>query len=218
MITVRKARPGDAVLIGAVHVAAWRSAYPGLLPDEYLAGLSPARMALSYERMIRGGEGAFVATLTGAEAAQPGAPRIVGFATAGRARGHLLPQPASPAAAPDEGEVTMGQTDRGRTDQGETEEGKLAEGEISLLYVLDDWRERGIGRRLMRAAGTYLAAAGCASAFLWVLRDNPSRWFYERLGGRASAEGTIRFAGRDLAQTAYVWNPIERLVAASPNS
>jgi len=213
VITVRKARPGDAVLIGAVHVAAWRSAYPGLLPDEYLSGLSPARMALSYERMIRGGEGVFVATLTGAEAAQPGAPRIVGFATAGRARGHLLPQPASPAAAPDEGEVTIG-----RTDRGQTEEGKLAEGEISLLYVLDDWRERGIGRRLMRAAAAHLAASGCTSAFLWVLRDNPSRWFYARLGGRPSAEGTICFAGRDLQQTAYVWNPIDKLVAASPAS
>ncbi len=40
MIGIRRGRPGDAVGIAAVHVAAWRSAYPGILPDPYLAGLS----------------------------------------------------------------------------------------------------------------------------------------------------------------------------------
>ena len=71
----------------------------------------------------------------------------------------------------------------------------LGEGEIETLYVLDDWRERGLGRRLMRAAAAHLAASGCKSAFVWVLRDNPSRWFYERLGGRPAAEATVRVAG-----------------------
>ena len=35
MISVRRARPADAIAIAAVHVAAWRSAYPGILPDTY---------------------------------------------------------------------------------------------------------------------------------------------------------------------------------------
>ena len=56
---------------------------------------------------------------------------------------------------------------------------------------------------------------GCRSAFLWVLRDNPSRWFYQRLGGRPAAEGTTRVAGRDVPQVAYVWDPIERLLEAT---
>ena len=29
---------------------------------------------------------------------------------------------------------------------------RLAEGEVETLYVLDDWRDRGVGRKLMRAA------------------------------------------------------------------
>ncbi len=37
MISLRKARVADAIAIGAVHVAAWRSSYPGILPDTYLA-------------------------------------------------------------------------------------------------------------------------------------------------------------------------------------
>jgi ribosomal protein S18 acetylase RimI-like enzyme len=186
MISIRKARVADAIAIGAVHVAAWRSAYPGILPDAYLAGLSVTRQAAYYDNAIRSGVGVYVAAASGLDL--PDAParpdgrlkaRVIGFVTAERARV-----------------------------QG------IAEGEIETLYVLDDWRERGIGRRLMRAAGAHLRADGCRSAFLWVLRDNPSRWFYERLGGKSSAQAATRVAGRTLIQTAFVWDPIERLLEA----
>ncbi len=89
---------------------------------------------------------------------------------------------------------------------------RLGDGEIHTLYVLDDWRERGIGRRLIRAAAGFLAKDGARSAYLWVLSENPSRWFYERLGGRTAARSTVRVAGRSLTQTAFVWDPIERLL------
>ena len=92
----------------------------------------------------------------------------------------------------------------------------LAEGEIETLYVLDDWRERGLGRRLLTAAGGWLHSRGCRSAFLWVLRDNPNRWFYERLGGRPAAMSQVGVAGQLVPQVAYVWDPIGRLLAATP--
>ncbi|MCQ4159343.1 GNAT family N-acetyltransferase [Roseomonas sp. GC11] len=92
---------------------------------------------------------------------------------------------------------------------------RLAEGEIDTLYVLDDWRERGLGRRLLRAAGTHLAAVGCGSAMLWVLSDNPSRWFYQHLGGRAAAWDTTSVAGQGFRRTAMVWDPIGLLLSAT---
>ena len=173
MTGVRPARPADATAIGEVHVAVWRSAYPGILPDAYLAGLSAARQAAYYERAIRGRGLVYVAE---------GASRIVGFATAGRGR------------------WTDG---LGRCP---------GEGEIETLYVLDDWRDNGLGRAMLRAAATGLAEAGCRSVFLWVLADNPSRWFYERLGGRMVARAMIGVGGRAVAQTAIAWDPIERLL------
>jgi ribosomal protein S18 acetylase RimI-like enzyme len=91
----------------------------------------------------------------------------------------------------------------------------LADGEIETLYVLDDWQGQGIGRRLMQAGAGLLEQRGCGSAFLWVLQDNPSRWFYERLGGRPKMGSTTGVAGKRLAQTAYVWNPIGMLTGAS---
>ena len=186
MIAIRKARPVDAVAIAAVHVAAWRNTYPGILPDAYLAKLSVTRQAAHYDQAIRGGTGVLVAIADGVDVPAGSAPRIVGFTTAGRAR-----------RAEIGGQV-------------------LGEGEIETLYVLDDWRDRGIGRRLLRAAAGFLAEAGCRSAFLWVLRDNPSRWFYQRLGGKAVAEASIRFAGQGVVQTAFVWDPIEQLLVESP--
>ena len=49
-----------------------------------------------------------------------------------------------------------------------------------------------------------------------MLRDNPSRWFYQQLGGKAAAETTIRVGGSTVVQTAFVWDPIEQLLQASP--
>lgn len=195
MITIRRARPSDVTAIGAVHVAAWRSAYPGILPDSYLANLSPARQAAHYDQAIRAGVGVHVATASGPDlephrAGQrgvDGGTMVIGFVTGTRARSRGGPPPP-------------------------------AEGEIETLYMLDDWRERGLGRRLMRAAAAHLAAEGCASAFVWVLRDNPSRWFYARLGGKAQAEAAIRVGGETVVQTAYVWSPIERLVEATSSA
>ena len=188
MISVRRARPADAAAIGAVHVAAWRSAYPGILPDAFLSRLSVPRQAAYYDSAIRAGVGVHVATASGADLAESeGGPRVVGFVTEAPAR-----------------------SGRNRM--------AVAEGEIETLYVLDDWRERGLGRRLMRAAAAHLAAAGCRSAFVWVLRDNPSRWFYERLGGRPAAQSTITVGGAPVVQTAYVWSPIDKLVQATSSS
>jgi ribosomal protein S18 acetylase RimI-like enzyme len=185
VIAIRRARLSDAAAIGAVHVAAWRSSYAGILPDSFLTRMSVPRQAAFYDGTIRSSIGVHVATVSGLDLGPSGGPaRIVGFVTGGPSR------------------------ETGR-------QAPLADGEIETLYVLDDWRERGLGRRLMRAAAAHLASAGCASAFLWVLRENPSRWFYERLGGRAAAESTVQVGGEPVAQVAYVWSPIEKLVQAT---
>jgi L-amino acid N-acyltransferase YncA len=91
----------------------------------------------------------------------------------------------------------------------------IAEGEVETLYLLEDWRERGAGRRLMRAMGAHLRAVGCRSAMLWVLADNPTRWFYRHLGGREVARDEIRVGGKAVEQAAFLWDPIEALLSAT---
>jgi GNAT superfamily N-acetyltransferase len=98
---------------------------------------------------------------------------------------------------------------------GRARRGGLGDGEVETLYLLDDYRERGVGRRLMRAMAAHLAAVGCRSAMLWVLEANPTRWFYQRLGGRAAARERIGFAGVEVMQMAFCWDPIDALLAAT---
>ena len=91
----------------------------------------------------------------------------------------------------------------------------IAEGEIETLYLLPDWRDQGIGRRLMRASAAHLQAIGCASAMLWVLSGNGAGWFYRRLGGKPVGREAIRVGGREVEQTAVLWNPIALLLDAT---
>ena len=90
------------------------------------------------------------------------------------------------------------------------------EGEFYALYLLEEAKGQGIGRRLMAHMAERLLEGGKRNAVVWCLRDNPSRWFYERLGGRRVAERPIKFAGADLVEIAYGWpdlTPLARLSA-----
>jgi ribosomal protein S18 acetylase RimI-like enzyme len=49
---VRPAELDDAAEIARVHVATWRSAYRGLLPDDFLASLSEAHYTERWRRVI----------------------------------------------------------------------------------------------------------------------------------------------------------------------
>jgi ribosomal protein S18 acetylase RimI-like enzyme len=89
-------------------------------------------------------------------------------------------------------------------------------GEVFTLYVDPDWQNRGIGRRLLFALFRRLVAAGRGSAIIWVLRDNPSRLFYERLGGRPAAHKTLSVGGAPIAARAYGWPDLAAYLAAAP--
>lgn len=51
-LTVRAAASGDVPAIAELHVAAWRAAYRGLMPDEYLASLSVAQRSEMWSRAL----------------------------------------------------------------------------------------------------------------------------------------------------------------------
>ena len=78
-------------------------------------------------------------------------------------------------------------------------------GELYLLYVLQAHHGRGIGRSLFDACHYELARGGHRGLLAWVLADNPSRRFYERLGGELAGESTVNIASSRLRELAYVW-------------
>lgn len=86
-------------------------------------------------------------------------------------------------------------------------------GEVFTLYVAPDHQERGVGRRLLIALFRRLAASGLDAAIVWVLRDNPSRFFYERLGGHQVSHKAIAVGGRPVEAIAYGWRDLPGYLA-----
>ncbi len=89
------------------------------------------------------------------------------------------------------------------------------EGEVYTLYVLPDFQGTGIGKRLLARLFTILLENGSDSALVWVLADNPSRFFYQTMGGAFAAVRKERLWGATLSEMAYAWPDLKRAVAPS---
>jgi ribosomal protein S18 acetylase RimI-like enzyme len=94
------------------------------------------------------------------------------------------------------------------------EEGLPGEAEIYALYVLPEAQRQGMGRALLSAAAAELAKQGYSGLGLWVLRGNPSRAFYDSLGGRAVAAREEALDGYVLEETGYHWESLSALAMA----
>ncbi|MBN1657429.1 MAG: GNAT family N-acetyltransferase [Anaerolineae bacterium] len=79
------------------------------------------------------------------------------------------------------------------------------DGELYVLYVLQSFQRTGCGTRLVNRVARDLAARGYHSLVIWVLKDNPACHFYERLGGRRTAEKIVEIGGQALLDVAYTW-------------
>jgi hypothetical protein len=44
--------------------------------------------------------------------------------------------------------------------------------------------------------------------YVWVLKDNPSRGFYERMGGRPLTTAEIEIGGKTLTEVSYGWEDL----------
>ncbi len=90
------------------------------------------------------------------------------------------------------------------------------DGELYVLYVLKPFQGMGYGRLLVKRVVEDLVSRGFHSMVIWVLKDNPARRFYERLGGRMIAEKVVEIGGKQLVDVGYAWSDLA--VVAEPNS
>lgn len=81
----------------------------------------------------------------------------------------------------------------------------LTDGEIFAIYLLEEFQRQEIGRALFDRAREFFASLGLRSFSVWVADKNPSRGFYERMGGRLNGEKKDSIAGQDLNEVRYVW-------------
>jgi ribosomal protein S18 acetylase RimI-like enzyme len=76
-ISIRAAKPEDAAQVARVQVESWRTAYRGIVPDEYLAGLDEAERTVRWRQHLEAAEHILVAESSG---------EIVGFIDGGPIR------------------------------------------------------------------------------------------------------------------------------------
>jgi ribosomal protein S18 acetylase RimI-like enzyme len=81
MYCIRPAEPQDALAIAEVHVASWRTTYRGIVPDVYLSGMHPDRVAARWRVAISNSELLLVASSTNS--------KLVGFIVGGVIRSPL---------------------------------------------------------------------------------------------------------------------------------
>ena len=179
MIRVRRAVRGDASAIGRVHVETWQSAYAGLLPDSLLVAMSDVRQSAWWSRLL-----ADPGEARGVFVADDQEMGVVGFGSCG------------PVRDPPEG---LPEKRGGR---------EIRVGEVYTLYVEPDFQNQGLGRRLLDALFRQLRADGCDTAVLWMLADNPSRFFYEGLGGERIGQRVDTMAGVDVEELAFGWRDL----------
>lgn len=77
-MTVRRARPGDAIQLGPLLVLAWQQAYIDIIPETFLLGLDPAARTTRFVELI---EDETTTVLVAEEGDQ-----LAGFASCGPAR------------------------------------------------------------------------------------------------------------------------------------
>ena len=91
------------------------------------------------------------------------------------------------------------------------------EAEVYALYVLQGEQRRGIGRALVRECARHFVRHGHFGFYLWVLKANRARLFYEAMGGAQVAEKSERLGLHSFAEIAYAWHDVTALVAAEPS-
>jgi GNAT superfamily N-acetyltransferase len=185
-IVIRPAAPGDEEALAHVHVRAWQTAYRGILPDAFLDGLDVATRVQRWRSRIEM-PGPGEFSFVAEAADDAGAASIVGFVGGGPEREGLV-----------------------GTD------GIAYDGEVYAIYLLAEWRGKGVGHRLMAASVSALLGDGRNSVVIWVLAGNANaRRFYEALGGLAIAERSVTIGQYELPEVAYGYPDAGRLLAAA---
>lgn len=77
--------------------------------------------------------------------------------------------------------------------------------ELYAIYLLSTAQGKGVGRRLTHETMAWLAEQGMHSMLVWVAAANPSRRFYELLGGQYVRSKMATVAGVEIEEVSYGW-------------
>lgn len=78
--------------------------------------------------------------------------------------------------------------------------------DLTSLYLLESYQGLGLGRRLMDTLFAHYKQHGYSHVFVEVLKDNPTKHFYEAFGAEHVKDVPITIGGTTILESIYVWN------------
>jgi GNAT superfamily N-acetyltransferase len=82
-------------------------------------------------------------------------------------------------------------------------------GEVYAIYLLKEFQNQGIGRKLFQAAQKSLVQSGMNSMVVWVLEKSPNRRFYLSTGGKLQpGVKTLNIVGNQIVLVHYLWEKL----------
>jgi ribosomal protein S18 acetylase RimI-like enzyme len=83
-------------------------------------------------------------------------------------------------------------------------------GEVYAIYLLKEFQNQGIGRKLFQAGQQSLVQSGMSSMVVWVLEKSPNRRFYESTGGQLqTGVKTLNIVGNQIVLVHYLWKKLQ---------
>ena len=78
-------------------------------------------------------------------------------------------------------------------------------GEVYTLYVHPSHQNKGVGKMLLLRLFSELMKFNINSSIIWVLAGNPSRFFYEVMGGKMTGVRKEKLGGTTFKEISYGW-------------
>ncbi len=83
--------------------------------------------------------------------------------------------------------------------------------EMYAFYILKEYQQKGLGTKLFRQMLEFLKTFEYSSMIIWVLKENPSCKFYEKMGGKAKEVRLDERDGNGYEVVGYVWDDIYKI-------
>lgn len=80
--------------------------------------------------------------------------------------------------------------------------------EIYTLYIAPGFTGQGLGTALVQSVFRLFSKSSYRSVIIWALAENPSRFFYEAIGGKPVAERQHPVWGEAYREIAYGWSEL----------
>lgn len=85
-------------------------------------------------------------------------------------------------------------------------------GEIYNLYILKEYQHLGIGKKMFYEAVKRLVYSGFNEMIIKCIKDNPSCFFYEKIGGVKIGEDIASIYGYEVMENIYYYDDLKKKV------